>query len=173
LIACSPPTKEIIRAKKKTYKEKLHGSKDLPKVVEIQGKMTKKWGTGTVVIPKPLEVDAIMRKVPKGKLVTINQIREVVAKKHKATIGCPITTGIFASIAAHAADEDEAQGKKRVTPYWRTLKAGGVVNPKYPGGEKGQKKRLKAEGHKVITKGKKAVVQDYEKRLVKLDPAQV
>lgn len=158
-------------AKRKTYKEKLHNTKDLPKVVSIDDRMAKTWGTGTMVIPTPLEVDAIMRKVPKGKLVTINQIREAVARKHKATIGCPITTGIFASIAAHAADEDEAQGKKRITPYWRTLKAGGVINPRYPGGEEGQKKRLEAEGHQVIVKGKKVVVLGYEKRLVKLDAA--
>ena len=37
--------------------------------------MSQRWGTGTFVIPAPLEVDAIMRKVPKGKLITINEIR--------------------------------------------------------------------------------------------------
>ena len=73
--------------------------------------MSKRWGTGTCVIPAPREVDEIMKKVPKGKLITINEIRQILAKKHKATIGCPITTGIFAWIAANAADEDTKQGK--------------------------------------------------------------
>ncbi len=72
---------------KKSWREKLADSKDFPKVVEITENMSQRWGTGTVVIPAPLEVDEIMRKVPRGKLITINQIREVVAKRHGATIG--------------------------------------------------------------------------------------
>lgn len=153
--------------KKKSWSEKLHDSKGLPRVEKITDKMRKRWGTGTIVIPAPIEIDEIMRKVPKGKLVTINQIRTTLAKKHNATIGCPITTGIFARIAAEAAQEEREKGKKDVTPYWRTLKTGGVINPKYPGGAEGQKTLLEKEGHKIIQKGKKHVVVDYEKTLVK------
>jgi hypothetical protein len=72
---------------KKTWREKLADSKDFPKVVEITPDMSRRWGTGTVVIPAPMEVDGIMRMVPEGKLITINQIREVLAKRHNATIG--------------------------------------------------------------------------------------
>ncbi len=72
---------------KKSWREKLEDSKDFPRVVEITGKMSTRWGTGTVSIPAPIEVDEIMRKVPRGKLITINQIREIVARKHGATIG--------------------------------------------------------------------------------------
>jgi hypothetical protein len=72
---------------KKSWREKLEDSKDLPRVVEITDKMSQRWGTGTVCIPAPREVDEIMRMVPRGKLITINQIREIVAKKHGATIG--------------------------------------------------------------------------------------
>jgi alkylated DNA nucleotide flippase Atl1 len=154
--------------KRKTWQEKLADSKGLPKVEIITEKMSRKWGTGTIVIPAPKEVDEIMRKVPKGKLITINQIREILAKKHKATIGCPITTGIFACIAARAAEEAEAEGKKNITPYWRTLKAGGVINEKYPGGVEAQKRLLEKEGHKMIQKGKKLVVVDFEKYLVRI-----
>ena len=154
--------------KKKSWTEKLADSKDLPKVEKITDKMSKRWGTGTVVIPAPVEVDEMMREVPEGKLTTINEIRAALAKKHKATIGCPITTGIFAWIAAHAAEEQRQEGKKDTTPYWRTLKTGGVINPKYPSGVERQKKNLEKEGHKVIQKGKKYVVADYEKSLTKL-----
>jgi len=150
-----------------SWQKKLSDDKDLPKVIKIDEKMSKRWGTGTCVIPAPREVDEIMRKVPKGKLITINEIRQILAKKHKATIGCPITTGIFAWIAANAADEDAKQGKKRITPYWRTLKTGGIINEKYPGGIQGQKKLLSKEGHKVIQKGKKHLVTDFEKHLVR------
>ena len=54
-------------SKKKTWCEKLRDSKDLPEVAEITGKMSRKWGTGTVVIPSPVEVDELMKKVPEEK----------------------------------------------------------------------------------------------------------
>jgi hypothetical protein len=154
--------------KKKTWREKLVDSKGLPKVGPIEGKMTRRWGSGTMVIPAPIEVDEVMRKVPKGKLVTITEIRASLAQKHSATIGCPLTTGIFAWIAAHAAEEAAGEGAKRITPYWRTLKSGGELNPKYPGGIPNLKIRLEAEGHQVIKKGQRYLVAEYQKVLVRL-----
>lgn len=154
--------------KKTSWTEKLHDSRDLPKVSTINEKMSKRWGTGTVVIPAPIEVDELMRRVPEGKLVTINILREALAKKHKATIGCPMTTGIFAWVAANAAEEQKQKGAEDITPYWRTLKTGGVLNPKYPGGVEGLTKHLEEEGHTVIQKGKKHVVAYYEKSLTEL-----
>lgn len=153
---------------KKSWTEKLKDSKGLPKVVKIEGKMSKRWGTGTCAIPSPIEVNNFMKKVPKGKLITINDIRAAIAKKHKATIGCPITSGIFAWISANAADEQLAQGIKDITPYWRTLKTGGIINEKYQGGVAFQKKLLEREGHKVVRKGKHYFVADYEKKLAKI-----
>jgi alkylated DNA nucleotide flippase Atl1 len=154
--------------RRKSWQEKLADSKGLPKVEKIAGNMTKRWGTGTVVIPTPKEVDEIMRQVPKGKLITINQIREILAKKHRATIGCPITTGIFAWIAAHAAEEARGQGNKDITPYWRTLKSGGQLNEKYPGGLAAQSAHLRAEGHTLEPgKGSKPPrVKDFEQFLI-------
>lgn len=146
-------------------------SKDLPKVVKITPRLAGRWGTGlgdTIAIPAPIEVDEIMKKVPKGKLITINGIRERLAKKHGATVGCPITTGIFAWIAAHAAEEAKAEGEKDITPYWRTIKTGGILNEKYPGGVEAQKKLLDKEGYTVVRKGKNYIVADFEKYLVKL-----
>jgi len=152
---------------RKSWQEKLADNKGLPKVEQITDKMSKRWGTGTVVIPAPKEVDEIMKKVPEGKLITINEIRAILAQKHGATIGCPITTGIFAWIAAHAAEEEAAGGRQNTTPYWRTLKSGGELNEKYPGGIGNLKTLLEAEGHKIVQKGKKYVVEDFEKYLVK------
>lgn len=130
--------------------------------------MSKRWGSGTVVIPAPMEVNEIMRKVPEGKLTTINEIRAALAKKHEATIGCPITTGIFAWIAANAAEEQREKGEEDITPYWRVLKTGGMINEKYPSGVEAQKKLLEKEGHRVVQKGKRYVVSDYEKSLAKI-----
>jgi len=154
------------RPAKRSWREKLADSKDFPKIADIDGNMSKRWGEGTFVIPAPLEVDAAMRKIGRGKLTTIDALRKALAQKHGATIACPITTGIFAWIAAYAADEAEAEGKRRITPYWRTLKSGGELNPKYPGGAANLRRRLLAEGHKVVQRGKKFFVADYERALV-------
>jgi alkylated DNA nucleotide flippase Atl1 len=153
--------------RKKSWSEKLADSKDLPRVEKINAKMSTRWGTGTIVIPAPREVDEIMRKVPEGKVTTINEIRAALARKHNATIGCPITTGIFARIAAGAAEEQKAK-RADITPYWRTLKACGEINAKYPGGVDGQKRILEKEGHKIARKGKKYVVVDFEKSLARI-----
>jgi len=154
--------------KRKTWQEKLADSKDLPKVVEITGKMSTRWGTGTVCIPAPIEVDGIMKKVPRGKLTTVNQIREAVARKHGATIGCPMTTGIFIGIAARAAEETAAEGKADITPYWRTLKSKGELNEKYPGGVETQAIRLREEGHTIDPSKETPKVKDFEKALVEV-----
>jgi hypothetical protein len=135
---------------KKSWREKLATDKDLPK---------------TLVIPAPREVDALMKQVPRGRLVTINELRAALAKKHRVDFACPLTTGIFSWIAAHAAAEAEAEGDKRITPYWRTLKTGGEVNPKYPGGTAAIARRLRAEGHKLVNRGKRVLVVDYESKL--------
>ena len=155
---------------RKTWREKLADDKDLPKIVEITDKMSTRWGTGTLVIPAPREVDEIMAKVPEGRVTTINEIRAVLAQKHDATIGCPLTTGIFANIAARAAEEAAAEGKKDTTPYWRTLKSKGELNEKYPGGVEAQAAHLREEGHTIEpSKGKKPPkVKDFEKALVGL-----
>jgi hypothetical protein len=145
-------------ARKKTWQEKLHDNKGLPKVGPNDGKLYKQWGGGTHVVPAPLEVDELMRKVKKGRVTTIDDLRAALAKKHGVDVACPMTTGIFAWIAAHAADEAEAAGKKRITPYWRTLKAGGELNPKYPGGIENLRRRLEAEGHTVVQRGKRFFV---------------
>ena len=140
---------------KKSWREKLADSKGLPKVSRVDGKLIKRWGKGTFVIPAPLEVDALMKCVPKGRVVTINELRDALAAKHRTDFACPITTGIFAWIAAHAAAEAEAAGRKRITPFWRTLKVGGELNAKYPGGLANLRARLEAEGHQVRSRVKR------------------
>ena len=153
---------------RKSWQEKLADDKGLPQVKEITDNMSKRWGTGTVVIPAPREVDEIMKQVPRGKVITVSEIRAFLAKKHGASIGCPLTTGIFAWVAAHAAEEAAAEGKKNITPYWRTLKSGGELNEKYPGGVEAQAARLREEGHIIEPgKGKKPPkVKDFEEALV-------
>ena len=111
-----------------------------------------------------------MRQVPEGRLITIREIREELAKKHNADFACPMTTGIFAWIAAHAAEEAREAGEERPTPYWRTLKSGGELNPKYPGGIDALKTRLESEGHAIRQRGRKVYVDNFERALVAESP---
>lgn len=153
--------------RKKSWTEKLEDSRNLPRVEKITEKMRRKWGPGTVVIPAPKEVEELIKKVPFGQVTTINEIRSALARKHGATIVCPICTGILARIAASAAEEQKRRSSE-ITPYWRTLKVGGVINDKYPVGVEEQKRILQNEGHRLAQKGKKYVVADFEKSLATL-----
>ena len=157
--------------KGKTWRQKLeeehpsHG-----KVVPIPPRMQKRYGKGTMLIPRPLDVDAMMRKAKKGSLITQSQIRRELARQAKVNAACPLTTGIFIRIAAEAAEEDLRGGKKRVTPYWRTVRDDGQLSEKFPGGVKAQAAKLRGEGF-TIQSGKgtqKQRVEDFAGHLIKL-----
>ena len=152
--------------KKKSWREKLDDAKNLPKIVQMDDAAAKKWGGKKLAIPTPKEVDELMKKVPKGKLETINTVREKVAKKYRTDIGCPICCGIFSVIAAHVAAEEITEGKNKVTPFWRTLKSNGELNPKYPGGVDFQADQLASEGFEIDRSRKVPRVKNFEKYLI-------
>ena len=153
---------------KKDFNAMLHDSKDMPKFQSVtDGKSIEKYGGDRMYFAPPLDYDKVMRRVPFGKLLTVGVIREYFAKQSGADFTEPITAGIFVSIVAWASfqrDNDK-------TPYWRTLKANGELNAKYPGGIKAQKEMLEKEGHTIIRKGRKNIryyVEGYEKALIHL-----
>jgi hypothetical protein len=157
--------------RRKSWREKFESPPTgLPKVVSGPPSWEKTFGGRRVLVPTPLLVDDLIRKVPKGKLVTVSQIRERLAKDFNADSTCPLTTGIHIRIAAEVAEEDLKMRKKEITPYWRVLKADGSLNPKFPGGVEAQAAHLKEEGHSILlSKGKKPPrVKDFEKYLQKL-----
>lgn len=94
---------------RKTWREKLEGK------FPSHGRIMK------ILIPKPLDVDALMRKIPKRKLATVSQIRELLAKDCGADTACAKVTGIFIRIAAEAAEEDRKGGKKKILLISRQL----------------------------------------------------
>ena len=154
---------------KKDFNAMLKDSKDMPKFQIITDKKSiEKYGGNRMYFAPPADYDRVMRLVPFGKLLTVGEIRDYFARESGADFTEPITAGIFVSIAAWAS----FQRSTDITPYWRTLKADGELNPKYPGGTQAQKEKLEAEGHTVIQKGRKNIryfVQDYEKALFDLD----
>ena len=156
-------------AKGKTWRSKLEAEHpNHGKVVPVPVRMQKRFGTGTMLIPRPLDVDAIMRRAKKGKLVTQAQIREKLAGEAGADSACPMTTGMFIRIAAETAEEDLRAGRKRVTPYWRMIKDDGQLNEKFPGGAKAQAAKLRQEGFTIqAARGCQAPrVTDFDKHLV-------
>ena len=153
---------------KKDFNAMLHDSKDMPKFQTITDeKSIEKYGGNRMYFAPPIDYDRVMREVPYGKVTTVGEIRDYFAKLSGADFTEPITAGIFVSIAAWASYQRSADE----TPYWRTLKANGELNEKYPGGIEAQRKKLEAEGHTVIQRGRKNIryyVKDYEKVLFDL-----
>ena len=153
---------------KKDFNAMLKDSKDMPKFQIITDtKSIEKYGGDKMYFAPPIDYDRVMKLVPYGKIITLGEIRAYFAKQNSADFTEPITAGIFVSIAAWASD----QRKDNKTPYWRTLKANGELNSKYPGGIDLQKKLLEEEGHIIIQKGRKNLkyyVKDYETVLFKL-----
>ena len=152
---------------RKSYNEKLNNSGDLPKVETISDpKYQARYNSQTMLIAAPLQYDAVEKRIPLGKVTTSAHIREHLAKRHGADVTCPLTAGIFINIVAGASEERQGQD---ITPYWRTLRAKGELNEKYPGGIDSHKLLLEEEGHTIIQKGKRYFVKDYETNLYDLD----
>jgi hypothetical protein len=140
---------------RKSWREKMDNPK-LPQVVALPPRMNHGVAKGTMLLPSPHEVDACIRTVRKGRLITVSQIRQTLAQQYAADTSCPLVTGIFVRIAAEAAEEDAAEGKIKITPYWRVVKDDGSLNPKFPGGVERQEERLRDEGHRIVAgKGKR------------------
>ena len=153
---------------KKDFNAMLHDSKDMPKIQTITDqKSIEKYGGDRMYFAPPIDYDKIMKQVPYGKVITVGKIREYFARLSGADFTEPITAGIFVSIAAWAS----YQRSNDETPYWRTLKANGELNAKYPGGVEEQKKKLEAEGHTIIQRGRKNIkyyAENYEEVLFEL-----
>ena len=152
----------------KDFNAMLNDSKDMPKFQTITDpKSIEKYGGSRMYFAPPIDYDRVMRQIPYGKVITVGKIREHFAKLNGADFTEPITAGVFVSIAAWASFQRAGDE----TPWWRTLRANGELNPKYPGGMEAQKEKLEAEGHCIIQKGRtnlRYFVKDYEKSLFEL-----
>ena len=150
---------------KKDFNAMLADSKGMPRIQMVTDPATiRKYGGDRMYFAPPIDYDRAMRRVPRGMVTTVGEIRAFFAREAGADFTEPITAGVFVSIASWASFQRQADE----TPYWRTLKAGGELNPKYPGGIEAQREKLEAEGHTVIRRGRKNFryyVEDYEKVL--------
>ena len=154
---------------RKDFNAMLRDGKDMPKTQLVTDPATiAKYGGSRMYFAPPIDYDRAMRQVPPGRLTTVGEIRALFARQNGADFTEPITAGVFVSIAAWAC----AQRGDDSTPWWRTLKAGDELNPRYPGGVDEQQRRLEAEGHAVIVRGRKNLkyyVKDFEQSLFPLE----
>jgi alkylated DNA nucleotide flippase Atl1 len=156
----------------KTATQKMQ-TPEVAKIVKELPPGARNWGPpgATMVISTPREIDFYVRKIPKGKLATLESLRHVIAARHGTTITCPVTTGIFLGSVARAAAEQEMLGVTRVTPWWRVVRSDGTLNEKFPGGADEHARRLTAEGHAIVVKGKsKRRVEGHESKVAELVP---
>lgn len=158
----------MAKEEKKDFNAMMRNNKDMPKVQIVKDEKTiKKYGGEKMFLAPPIYYDEVMKKIPRGKLVTVKQIREYLAKQNEADFTDPMTAGIFVNIVAWASFQREED----YTPFHRTLKSDGELNSKYPGNVELQKKLLEDEGHTIITKGVKNIkyyVKDFEYSLIEL-----
>ena len=157
------------KEEKKDFNAMLRRDNGMPKIQIVTDPGTiKKYGGEKMYFAPPSAYDEVMGRIPMGRLLTVGEIRSWFARKNGADFTDPITAGIFVSIAAWASEQRETDKR----PYWRVLKAGGELNPKFPGGAQAQKEKLEAEGHVVLQKGGtnlRYYLKDYQKALFLLD----
>jgi hypothetical protein len=163
-----------MKSKRKSWQEKLADKEGWPKVLILEKRFpcynaVHKMGAEVgdpIVLANPSEVVELMGRVPHGRLTTIVEICRALAARHGVKGCCSLTTGIFITTAANAVEESRKENGELKIPYWRTLKADGYLNEKYPGGAQSHKELLEREGHKVLSKGKRYRVEDYQDHLV-------
>ncbi len=149
---------------RKDFNAMLRDSKDMPKYQIITDKKSiEKYGGDKMYFAPPMDYDRIMKQVPFGRVITVGGLRAYFAEENDADFTEPITAGIFVSIAAWASFQRNGEDE---TPWWRTLKADGELNPQFPGGIDAQRRKLEAEGYTIICRGRcnlRYYVKDYEK----------
>jgi hypothetical protein len=119
-----------------------------------------KYPAGRMLIASPLAMDAALRTVPAGRVVTMPALRADLARQFGADYTCPITTGIFLRILAEAALED---GRAPAVPVWCVVRADGGCLDRIVGGPASQAARLQDDGVTIVQRRGRWFVADLER----------
>ncbi len=114
-------------------------------VAELEGEKAARFGAKTMLIPSPLQLEDAISNISFGRTMTLKELRASLAKSAGADVTCPYSARICWELVAQAAEEDRAEGKTEVTPWWRVTKDG-KPSAKLPGGEGRHRALLQAEG---------------------------
>ena len=155
-------------AKKKSAIEHLNSGRE-PHIIHVIPRGAPGYAEakgGAMVVSSPAEVDQLIRKLEPGEVLTLDDLRAALARRHKVAVACPVSIAIFANMSARAAAARRARGvpQEELTPWWRVLRKGGFLNPKLPGGVERQAVLLAAEGVRASPLRKQLAVYDYEAR---------
>lgn len=118
-------------------------------------------GPGRMLLPCPATVEALVKRVPEGKLLTTDRLRKMLADQFEVQGTCPVTTK---KALQAIADDSNSQ-----TQYWRIIKQNGELNAAFPGGVEGQAVRLRDEGFTITSDGKAPRVKDFKSHIAHLD----
>lgn len=98
-----------------SFQSKLKKPSD-PQVVQLDKEMPNAQGARTMVIPTPMMILGYVNQVPKGSVLTLSELRYRLAQDANADTACPLTTGLFLNIVAHATEEALASGNGLTAP---------------------------------------------------------
>ena len=127
-------------------------------IVDIPKTMEKFFGfTGKMLKPSPDTVASVIKKIPKGRVATLDTVCERLANNFKTEVACPATTEKSLCLAA-----TESVEKNKHLPYWRVLKKSGELIRKFPNGIEGHAENLVKEGHKIVSTNKSKGVEGFE-----------
>ena len=130
-------------------------------IVDIPKTMERFFGcSGTMLKPSPSTVAALIKKIPQGRVTTLDALCKKLAKDFKTAVACPSTTEKSLCLAAAKSVEEHLK-----LPYWRVLKKSGELNHKFPNGIEGQAVNLSGEGHEIVPTKKSKMVKDFERLL--------
>jgi len=119
-----------------------------PLVAGLDGEMAARFRAKTMLIPSPKQVQEAIWLIPFGESVTLMGLRASLAKNSGADVTCPYSARVCWELVAQAAEEDRAEGKTGVTPWWRVTKDR-KPNAKLPGGQERHRALLLAEGVRI------------------------
>ena len=114
-------------------------------------------GTGKMLLPSPATVAALIKKIPKRKLITTNLLRQELTDQFKVRGTCPVTTQKALQAIAHGSSKNIA--------YWRVINTNGGLIARFPDGAA----LLVEEGFTIDTKGKVSKVKNFRESLVRFD----
>lgn len=148
-----------------SYNDQLNQKSDLPQVrIEVDPRRIKMFKGNRLLLPGVHEIEAVMRRIPQGKLLTSIELRSYLAHEHNADYTCPVTAAAHIKLVANASVE---RGHDMV-PFWRMLKTDGQLNNNYPGGIEFQRKMLNEEGFEIVQIGTKSVVSNLKDYMFEL-----
>jgi alkylated DNA nucleotide flippase Atl1 len=130
-------------------------------LVDISKEDERRFGcSGKMLKPSRASVEALVRRIPPGKVLTTSLLRKGLAESRNAQMTCPfLTKRALMAIA---------QDAETTAPFWRVVMGSGELIAAYPGGVTQQALHLRSEGVTIADKASKNRVVNLRDRLAAL-----